>query len=355
MIRETFIASDPKTAYEQAVKKYGNNLTLLSARQLQYDDGKLRCEIEIVAPKALYMEKTLQKKDLQNEEEEMLRNQVEKLTQEIQILKETHKTDTQEMAEVREVFLSRGISNKWLDATLNPLRGSGMDGDAALLLSYCLEEIDDTLTLKEESIEEECTIVLVGPTGVGKTTTLAKLAARYAYLMDRPYKVAIVNLDNYKVGAIEQLKYYATILSLEYFVVESPEAFEALQPVLDAFEIVLIDTAGMSPYDTQKFIDMVAYIHSEQQKKIEVQLVIAATMKYEDIEDVYQSFSFLNIDSVIISKLDETMHLGTLMNFALNYQTKMSYFSTGQEVPDDLVVADKEYLLERFLGNTESM
>ena len=122
---------------------------------------------------------------------------------------------------------------------------------------------------------------------------------------------------------------------------------------LSAYDIILVDTAGMSPYDTQKFIKTVEYVESDIPRKIEVNLVLSATVKYEDMDDVYNNFSFLNLNSVIISKFDETKHLGTLLNFMLLYKIPMSYFSIGQEVPDDLLLASKEYLLERFIGDLD--
>jgi flagellar biosynthesis protein FlhF len=81
--------------------------------------------------------------------------------------------------------------------------------------------------------------------------------------------------------------------------------------------------------------------------------VLAATVKYEDMKDIYNNFSFLGLDSLIISKFDETKHFGTLLNFMLLYKTHMSYFSIGQEVPDDLIPASKEYLLEKFIGDLD--
>jgi flagellar biosynthesis protein FlhF len=117
--------------------------------------------------------------------------------------------------------------------------------------------------------------------------------------------------------------------------------------------VILVDTAGMSPYDTQKFIKTVEYVQTDIPRKLEVNLVISATVKYEDMDALYQNFSFLNLDSVIISKFDETKHLGTLLNFMLLYHLPMSYFSIGQEVPDDLMIASKEYLLEQFIGDLD--
>jgi flagellar biosynthesis protein FlhF len=196
-------------------------------------------------------------------------------------------------------------------------------------------------------------MMLVGPTGVGKTTTIAKLAARYAYLLDRPYKVALLNLDSYKVGAIEQLEHYADIMQIEHHSVSSVEEFQEQLEQLADYDVILVDTAGMSPYDTQKFIRTVEFVNTDGARNMEVQLVLSATVKYEDMEDIYKNFSFLNLDSVIISKFDETRHFGTLLNFMLLYKLPMSYFSIGQEVPDDLLLANKEYLLEHFIGDID--
>jgi len=142
-------------------------------------------------------------------------------------------------------------------------------------------------------------------------------------------------------------------MQIEHVTVDSVEAFMRGLETLKAYDIILVDTAGMSPYDTQKFIKTVEFVQSDMPRKIEVNLVLSATVKYEDMDDIYNNFSFLNLNSVIISKFDETKHLGTLLNFMLLYKVPMSYFSIGQEVPDDLLVASKEYLLERFIGDLE--
>jgi len=356
MINETFVASDPKSAYEQAVEKYGTNITIVSAKQLKYDDDELRSEVVIAVPKALFMERSFGKQSLemQEDDEEALLGEIGEL-----------KTQLEEMRDgllqsgrfgtvaddVKKRFMQKGIAERWLDTILIPLIGTPVMEDAQLLVSYLLEEIDEVLKIKEEDLSVSKIMMLVGPTGVGKTTTIAKLAARYAYLLDRPYKVALINLDSYKVGAIEQLAHYADIMQIEHFSIASPEAFREEIEALVGYDVILVDTAGMSPYDTQKFIKTVEFVTTEIPKKIEVVLVLAATVKYEDMEDIHENFSFLNLDSVIISKFDETKHFGTLMNFMLLYDLPMSYFSTGQEVPDDLLVASKEYLLEQFIGD----
>ncbi|MDQ7083732.1 MAG: flagellar biosynthesis protein FlhF [Sulfurovum sp.] len=271
-------------------------------------------------------------------------------------LEDTHNNST--LAKVKSLFISKGISEVWLDKVVGELLSGGMIDkhileDKTGLLSYILEEIDNTLQIVPESLKASKIIMLVGPTGVGKTTTIAKLAARYTYLMDIPYKVGILNLDTFKIGAFDQLGHYAEIMELEHLTIDSLEAFIQGLKYLEYYDIILIDTAGMSPYDTQKFIRTVEFVQSDMPKELEVNLVLSATVKYEDMYDIYHSFSFLNLHSLILSKFDETKHLGTLLNFMLLYQVPMSYFSIGQEVPDDLVLASKEYLLEHFIGDLD--
>jgi flagellar biosynthesis protein FlhF len=356
MINETFVASDPKSAYEQAVEKYGNEITLVSAKQLKYDDGVLRSEVVIAIPQELFMERSFgeQSFDLEdNSEEEELLSEIGELKAQLEIMKDGILQDIREddsvISEVKELFIKKGIASVWLDEMFNSLIGTELIEDKALLVSYLLEEIDEALTIKEENLDSPKVMMLVGPTGVGKTTTIAKLAARYAYLMDRPYKVALLNLDSYKVGAIEQLEHYADIMQIEHISVSSVESFKDQLEKLEGYDVILVDTAGMSPYDTHKFIKTVEFVNSDID--MEVNLVLSATVKYEDMEDIYKNFSFLNLDSVVISKFDETKHFGTLLNFMLLYKLPMSYFSVGQEVPDDLLLANKEYLLEHFIGD----
>ena len=356
MMNETFVAQTPKEAYNEAIAKYGSGIKLISAKQVKYEDGELRCEVAVAVPEELYMEKSFaNEKSVEKSEEEVLLEELGELKKQLALMKEEMLgSDNSVLDKVKALLIEKGIAKKWLDDVLSTLMGNSILSDAKLLVSYILEEIDESLEVHEESLDEPKIMMLVGPTGVGKTTTIAKLAARYAYMMDKPYKVAFLNLDSYKVGAFDQLGQYADIMQIEHVTIDSVEAFIRGLEALKSYDVILVDTAGMSPYDTQKFIKTVEFVQSDIPRKVEVNLVLSATVKYEDMDDIYNNFSFLNLTSVIISKFDETKHLGGLLNFMLLYHVPMSYFSIGQEVPDDLLVASKEYLLERFIGDLDS-
>jgi len=356
MINVTLVASTPQDAYALTREKYGDEFTLISARQIrQADNEGTSCEITVSIPKERFLE--LNEVDIDRGEEGLL-DELSLLREQIAQMKE-HLQDREAkqsslMERVKALFFEKGIAKEWLETVLAPLVGSTVAEDEELLVAYLLEEIDETLQIKEEEITGQKVMMFVGPTGVGKTTTIAKLAARYAYLLDKPYRVALLNLDSFKVGAFEQLAHFADIMQLKYLTAGNVAQFRELFAQLSEYDVVLIDTAGMSPYDTEKLVKTVEYLSSDTTQSIEVNLLISATVKYEDIKDIHDTFSFLNLDSVIFTKFDETKHLGAVLSYLLLHPTPLSYFSVGQEVPDDLVLADKEYLLQRFIGDLDA-
>jgi flagellar biosynthesis protein FlhF len=194
-------------------------------------------------------------------------------------------------------------------------------------------------------------IMLVGPTGVGKTTSIAKLAARYSYLLQKKYKVGLVVLDTYRIGAVEQLMQYARMMKLGIETVVDPPEFSSALDSLRYCDYILIDTMGSSPYDKGK-IEKIYECLSENttEYEVEVVLVMPSSIKYEDLKITYENFSTLGVDNLMFTKLDETIGFGNI--FSLGYETKkpISYFSVGQEVPEDLVCASSDFLIECLLN-----
>ena len=191
-------------------------------------------------------------------------------------------------------------------------------------------------------------MMLVGPTGVGKTTTLAKLAARFAYGEGKRAKTGIITLDTYRIGAVEQLFQYAKMMKLPILDVIEADDFKNALKQLNHCDVILIDTTGSSQYDKEKLARLETFL-KRSDTEIDVNLVLSAGSKVEDLLEVYNSFSFLDVDTFIFTKFDETKIFGNV--FSLVYETgkPVSFLCLGQEVPDDIMAARSEFLVDCVL------
>ena len=194
-------------------------------------------------------------------------------------------------------------------------------------------------------------MMLVGSTGVGKTTSIAKLAARYSYLLDQKYKVGLIVLDTYRIGAVEQLMQYARMMKLGIETVVDPPEFSTALNSLRYCDYIFVDTMGSSPYDKKK-IEAINQCLSNDTAGFEIDVILAlqGTTKYEDMYEIYQKFSSLKIDTIMFTKLDETRSFGNIFSLIHTIQKPLSYFSIGQEVPEDLRVANGDFLIDCLLN-----
>lgn len=199
----------------------------------------------------------------------------------------------------------------------------------------------------ESEIKKQKIMMLVGPTGVGKTTTLAKLAFRYAY-GDKRYKTGIITLDTYRIGAVEQLFQYAKMMKLPIIDSIEPRDLDEAIKSLNNCEVILVDTIGNSQYDQNKLAKTKEFL-THSNAEIDVNLVISANTKYEDLMEIYKNFSSLGIDTLIITKFDETKVFGNIFSLIYEINTPLSFFSIGQEVPDDIEVANSDFLVRCIL------
>jgi len=189
-------------------------------------------------------------------------------------------------------------------------------------------------------------IALVGPTGVGKTTTIAKLAARYA-LRHGARNVALISADNFRIGAHEQLKAYARILDVPIRVADSAES---LQTSLDYFcdkRLVLIDTAGMSQRDL-RLQEQFSVLQSDP--RIRNYLVASVTTRLSGLEEVVRGFSELDLSGCVLTKVDECTSLGHALDALIRHQLPVAYVSDGQRVPEDLQPARAHTLVSRSVA-----
>ncbi len=187
---------------------------------------------------------------------------------------------------------------------------------------------------------------LVGPTGVGKTTTLAKLAANAA--LQEHKKVVLITLDTFRIAAVEQLKTYAKIMELPVQVaLNLSELRQAIQFHQDA-DLILVDTPGHSQKDRAGMETLEAFL--SDQGDIDVHLVLSATTKSSDLSDIVERFATLKPGYLIFSKLDETTNYGPLFNQIVKTRMPVSYLTTGQNVPEDFEPATADTLADLLIG-----
>lgn len=193
-------------------------------------------------------------------------------------------------------------------------------------------------------------IALIGPTGVGKTTTLAKIASIKS--IEQKKKVAFITTDTYRIAAVEQLKTYAKILNVPIEVCYNLNDFKQAVEKFTAFDHVFIDTAGRNFRNKKHIEDLKKTIdfHTE----METYLVFSLTAKEEDLEMIYQQFSNIPIDKLIFTKLDETSCCGSLLNLSYKYHKPIAFITTGQDVPDDIIVATQHTIINQIVGETKN-
>ena len=243
------------------------------------------------------------------------------------------------------IFVNKGLDERWVEKLLAPLVGSSFESDEVLLLAYVLEELDNLLAIENESTKIEKKVhMVIGATGIGKTSLVGKLGARYKYLLEHSYKVAFINFDHYKVGAIEQLEHYADAMEIPLIEVDE---------LLDVeYDIVLIDTAGSMGSNIDEINELLNVIRESTDYKIEISLVLSATSRKGDLEHILNAFSSFSIQNFIFTKLDETNDLSDMLDFSIKHETPIAYLSVGQVIPDDLMVGTKEYILNQFMKET---
>ena len=189
-------------------------------------------------------------------------------------------------------------------------------------------------------------INVVGPTGVGKTTTLAKIAADCILQYNK--RIAFITTDTYRIAAIEQLKTYANILNVPIEVCYNLDDFKKAMVLFESYDHVFIDTAGRN-FRNRKYVEDLKNIIDFKQN-METFLVLSLTSKQIDMEEIFQQFSTITIDKLIFTKSDETSTYGAMFNMIYFGQKAAAYVTNGQNVPEDMVVASPQNIVNRIIG-----
>lgn len=188
-------------------------------------------------------------------------------------------------------------------------------------------------------------VAVVGTTGVGKTSIIAKLAAHYT--IERHKKVALMTIDDYRIGAIEQLNTYARIIGIPLKTATTPAELKTGINEFKNYDLILIDTPGFSQNNTGQIQEIASYL--EKVNHIQIQLVLSASTKQKDLFDTIQKLAPINPRHLIFTKLDESNSYGNLLNILMRSNIAISYLSRGQQIPDDIEAVSIETLADLML------
>ena len=190
-------------------------------------------------------------------------------------------------------------------------------------------------------------IVFIGPTGSGKTTTLAKVA----YLFRESGKsVAIITLDSYRMGAFEQVSAFGSALSIPVALAGAEDELLAAAERFASFDMVFVDTMGLSPKDKELNLRLKGLLSLLDISRSDYILTVPASMKEEDIMEQYSSYSEYSPSSLVVTKLDETETIGNVLSFSYKVSVPILFFTNGQKVPDDIEKASGSVVLEHMKG-----
>ncbi len=248
-------------------------------------------------------------------------------------------------SEIEPVIIDRMLE-KLKQLVKNPNSIDDLFATARKILVNILGE-PQTISFREDG--KPTVVMFLGPTGVGKTTTLAKIAADYS--LNHKKKIGFITADTYRIAAVEQLKTYAEILNIPISVIYTPQEIkEAIANYSDK-ELILVDTAGRSHKNAEQFAELKMLVASAQAD--EVFLVLSCNLGRTACKEIINHYSFINNYKLLFTKLDEAPVPGIILNARYATGKRLSYTTAGQSVPDDIEVADVENIVRSILRVNE--
>ena len=230
---------------------------------------------------------------------------------------------------------------------LSETHSRDFDGIRTKVIREIMQVIDVTNPF-ERTDGKQVLSAFIGTTGVGKTTTIAKLAAHL--MLKARKKVGLISIDSYRIGAIEQLKTYANILGIPCFPAFNKKDLIFALKKMETREVILIDTAGQSQYDRERIGELKRMIADDLE--INAHLLLSVSTTESEMNSAATNFSSLNCQSYIFTKIDESEKCGSVINQIMKRPLPISYFTTGQNVPEDIEKASKEKVFNLILNKT---
>lgn len=290
--------------------------------------------------------------------EERLDNLAQLLEQQIQETKEEEAEERPDQkSKLVKLVYEQLLDNEVTEENAREIMSEIDNKSSEIQVDDLLSNIYQKIVLKLGQIKtiELCekkpkVVFFVGPTGVGKTTTIAKLASKYK--LDHKCKLAIITADTYRVAAVEQIRTYANILNVPIEVVYNAEELQqAIQKYVE-YDLLFVDTAGRSHQNQEQQEDVKRLLQVAKEYEQEIYLVISATTKYRDLVKITQVYSDISSYRLLFTKTDETGALGNILNIKMLTNEPLSYMTFGQNVPDDIEITDAQAIAKQLLGGS---
>ena len=357
MIIRKYIVSNMSDAMLKIKNDLGSEATIISSKKIKkpgiFGFFKERMiEVTAACEKKSEIKEEVNKKDNQYE----VQSQINDLKKMIEGLSRNIVSSSVETAVTKnykynliEQLLHEGVDELFLSEIENSIKFLIESSDQKVseedINQRILSSVENLIQIKNET--DDRIKVLVGPTGVGKTTTIAKLASMYTLYKKK--KVGLITLDTYRIGAVEQLKTYAEILNIPFEVVISSSDVENALNNMKCCDVIFVDTTGRNGKNHMQISEIKNIISKFNPSSVD--LVVSTTTKDNDIKFIIENYSSLDYNSIILTKVDETNTYGGIIN-SLYYSNKpISYICTGQDVPSDIFIPTKEKIINLLLGD----
>ena len=366
-----FVAPSMQEALKQIKKEFGDDSIILSNKSIEHPEWKNAVEVTAAIDKKAepeeenvqfqtLLEKPIIQSSTNNISSTMVQTQLNTMSKEIDYLRDRidylinhikyeHLPHIpKNLQDVLKLLNKNGVNltlaNNIVEDIFTSLSGEELL-DEDTIFNKLNNKIKNFLNITGpiKFAQNQTTVVmLIGPTGAGKTTTIAKLAALYKYNYSR--KVALVSTDSLRIAAMEQLKSFADIAKIHFVPVYNNSELTDKINALRNYELVLIDTTGLNAKNMKQMVSLKETIRIA--KANEIHLTLSLTTKYADITDCIKNFSMIPYDGIILTKLDETEGMGDILNIATDFDKPFSYFTFGQNIPDDVSLASRNELAQ---------
>ncbi len=361
MRTEKIIAGSLQEAVEELKKTYGENAVVLSSRIIKkHRWGFLPffkttlLEITVGIPEEGDFKDMVEKEVKDLERDEKIRRSINEVAKTVRELKTEDVSDYGEGFSLRaKRVLSRMVYKGVRKEIAKRIIEEACGYDIELGMLDFKEEVRESLrnSLQKSIVLEGNSalgsssriLVLIGPTGVGKTTTIAKLS----YIFKKAGKrVGVVTLDSYRVGAVEQLRSFVNVMELPFKIAETPKDLMKSVDELSDRDLILVDTAGRSQHDRFRLNELKVFLENI---KADIYLTLSANLSELVMYEAIMQFGMFPVRGLIFSKMDETSYPGNVINVAYRTKLPVLCFTTGQTVPDDIVMANYDYLTDLIL------